>query len=230
MSNNQYLREYYNNPHNKEKIKARNKAYREKNKEKFLAKGREYYQANKDKVNAKMNEYLKTYRELNKDKTNKRQRERYKNDSEYRAKCLQANKNRKEKIREYYKNKRKNDPVFRFKNSLRVHICTAIRKNRVSKNASKKSYTLQLLGCSWQDAKQHIEKQWISGMSWENYGEWHIDHITPVETFNLIDIEQQKKCFHYTNLRPLWAVDNYAKNDFLPDGSRARLLKCNKVS
>ena len=49
-------------------------------------------------------------------------------------------------------------------------------------------------------------------MTWDNYGEWHIDHIKPCCGFDLTDFEQQKKCFHYTNLQPLWAKDNITKN------------------
>lgn len=50
-------------------------------------------------------------------------------------------------------------------------------------------------------------------MTWANYGEWHIDHILPCASFNLSDYKEQQKCFHYTNLQPLWAVDNYKKHD-----------------
>lgn len=49
-------------------------------------------------------------------------------------------------------------------------------------------------------------------MSWENYGEWHIDHIKPCSSFDLSDPKQQKECFNYTNLQPLWAIDNLKKS------------------
>ena len=48
-------------------------------------------------------------------------------------------------------------------------------------------------------------------MSWGNYGKWHVDHIRPCASFNLVNEEEQKKCFHYTNLQPLWAKDNLSK-------------------
>ena len=62
-------------------------------------------------------------------------------------------------------------------------------------------------------------------MSWDNYGDWHIDHIIPCAAFDLTDIEQQKKCFNYKNLQPLWAEENLKKLDFLPDGRRAVDIK-----
>lgn len=71
--------------------------------------------------------------------------------------------------------------------------------------------TVALLGISLEGAKTHIENQFKNGMSWSNAGEWHIDHIIPCASFDLSDPEQQKKCFHYTNLQPLWGKDNQKK-------------------
>ena len=67
--------------------------------------------------------------------------------------------------------------------------------------------------------KQYLEKQFTKGMSWDNYGNpngdhtscWHIDHIKPCASFDLTQEDQQKECFHYTNLQPLWAIDNLKK-------------------
>ncbi len=79
--------------------------------------------------------------------------------------------------------------------------------------------TVKLIGCSTQFLKEHLEKQFQPGMSWENYGMvdgntmngWHIDHILPCKSFDLKDPEQVKMCFHYTNLQPMWAPDNIRK-------------------
>jgi len=73
--------------------------------------------------------------------------------------------------------------------------------------------TLSLLGCSTEKLRIHLESQFTNGMSWENYGEWHIDHIIPCSKFDLTIEENQKKCFHYTNLQPLWAKDNLSKGN-----------------
>jgi hypothetical protein len=73
--------------------------------------------------------------------------------------------------------------------------------------------TFDLLGCNISEAKEHLEKQFKEGMIWENHGThgWHIDHIIPCASFDLTYPEQQKKCFHYTNLQPLWAKENMSK-------------------
>ena len=58
---------------------------------------------------------------------------------------------------------------------------------------------------------KYIEAQFKPGMTWERYGEWHVDHIRPCASFDLTDPKQQKICFHYSNLQPLWAADNIKK-------------------
>ena len=75
----------------------------------------------------------------------------------------------------------------------------------------KAARTAELLGASIPEVWNHLEKQFQPGMTRKNHGLWHIDHIKPCVTFDLSDPEQQKKCFHYTNLQPLWAFDNISK-------------------
>jgi hypothetical protein len=98
---------------------------------------------------------------------------------------------------------------------FRLVVLVRSRFKRAIKNNSKRKSVLLLIGCSIDKLKQHIEKQFKPGMSWENYGlyTWHIDHIKPCAAFNLIDFEEQKKCFHYSNLQPLWAKDNLRKRE-----------------
>lgn len=92
-------------------------------------------------------------------------------------------------------------------NNLRSRISHALKRN------SKFSHTLALLGCSIEDFKKYLESKFKSNMSWENYGVkgWHIDHIKPCASFDLTNIEEQKRCFHYTNLQPLWAGEKLRK-------------------
>jgi hypothetical protein len=85
------------------------------------------------------------------------------------------------------------------------------------KGSSKSKSTLELLGCTMDQLKQYIETLFKPGMTWGNHGKfgWHLDHIIPCSSFDLTDVEQQKKCFHYTNLQPLWAKDNIKKGSKL---------------
>lgn len=85
------------------------------------------------------------------------------------------------------------------------------RLNEVLSRRGKSQRTEEYLGCSITNFKAHIESLFVSGMSWENRHLWHIDHIRPCASFDLTDPEQQRCCFHYTNLQPLWALDNRQK-------------------
>lgn len=76
----------------------------------------------------------------------------------------------------------------------------------------KSKSTLELLGCSIDDLKNHLQSKFYANMSWQNYGTyWHIDHIRPCASFNLENEEEQKICFHYSNLQPLTAKENLIK-------------------
>jgi len=81
--------------------------------------------------------------------------------------------------------------------------------------SKKNGLTVQLLGCSFLELVEHIEKKFIPGMTIEHWlnGEIHLDHIKPVASFDLTDATQQQKCFHFTNLQPLWAIDNLKKGN-----------------
>jgi len=98
--------------------------------------------------------------------------------------------------------------------SLRNRINTVLKPNK--KSAS----TEELIGCSLDELKIRFELLFMPGMTWDNHGtgkngkgmkEWHIDHIIPCCKFNLSKDEEQRKCFHYSNLQPLWASDNMKK-------------------
>lgn len=106
------------------------------------------------------------------------------------------------------KQKYRKNPIFRLENALRQRIYSAI-KGKTKKSESTKA----LLGCTFEFFKEYIENQFIEEMSWENYGVfgWHIDHIKPLVIFDLSDPEQQKECFHYSNMRPLWAKENLSR-------------------
>lgn len=111
------------------------------------------------------------------------------------------------KYRAEWYQKRKTDPAFSIISRLRSRMGIALTKM----GAVKASTTMRLVGCSPDQLMAHIQAQFLPGMSWENRNEWHIDHIRPCASFDMLDPEQQQACFHYTNLRPLWASDNLRK-------------------
>ncbi len=110
------------------------------------------------------------------------------------------------KMRQYsFKSRQK--PQVLIQNRLRTRINKMLRV----KGARKSYKTVELVGCSWAFLKSYIEGQFIEGMSWSNRNQWHVDHVKPCAKFDLTDPDEQKACFNFTNLQPLWAPDNMKK-------------------
>ena len=159
------------------------------------------------------------------DAENKRRAKRYNQDKNFReaAKCrssknwhaktieekraVQRIKMPKEYYRNYHANRSRNDMSFRITGLLRARIRSAI----INQGGEKSIKTMQLVGCSVAELRQHLEQQFTQGMAWDNHGEWHIDHIKPCAAFDLSNEDEQRECFHYLNLQPLWAKDNLRK-------------------
>lgn len=101
----------------------------------------------------------------------------------------------------------KTDPLFRMTELVRARTRLALL------GCIKYGRTFELIGCSAVALRDYIQGLFQPDMSWENYGDWHIDHIKPCAKFDLRDPAQQRACFHYTNLQPLWAEKNLRKGD-----------------
>lgn len=190
------------------------KYYYMSNKEKFRDYHKKWYQNNKDKVKkyrlahktqqrlyeqkrrntVKRKEWCKAYRQKNHLKWVEYNRK-------YRLKHrLQS--------RDYERNRRHRDSLYRIKYNLRLRLRYVLKFNK------KLQRTDELIGCSTKMLNQHLEKQFTLGMNWKNYGYgWHVDHIIPCCEFDLSKEEEQRKCFHYTNLQPLWASENLFKSN-----------------
>jgi hypothetical protein len=95
----------------------------------------------------------------------------------------------------------------RIKRNLRSRLNKALQGNYKTGSA------VRDLGCSIEELKKYLESKFQDGMTWDNYGQWHIDHIRPLCSFNLQDPEELKKVCHYSNLQPLWAKDNLDKRN-----------------
>jgi hypothetical protein len=175
-----------------------------------LFENKKEYMKHYRKVNAeKLALYNKEYSQKNKEniKENRQKRAVLKK-QEITEVCNAWKEKNKDHIREYnklYTSKRyASDPIFKLKINQRSRV-RAILKNQKSLR------TNDLLGCSFDELKNHIESMFLDGMSWDNMGQWHIDHIIPLAAFNLENEEAQKIAFNYKNLQPLWAIDNLKK-------------------
>lgn len=175
------------------------------NKRKILSK----FVKNKNKCKECESAYMKEYR-----KTRIDDRDRTKYRKEYYAK-------NKDRFSKWHKEWRKKNDRSQYhkeyldKNpSAKIACCCRNRIRNCIQKGWKSQSSLSLTGCnSWNELKQYLENKFQKGMTWDNYGEWHIDHIKPCSSFDLTDTSEQKKCFHYTNLQPLWAIDNLSKSD-----------------
>jgi len=186
---NEYSRNVYNK--NKEIIQKAHKEYNNINKEKLKVQKKKYRIKNQDIIK----EVRKKYLNNNRDKIKNQHKEYFiKN---------------KEDIYKYRKNRRILNLNCKILDVLRSRLYKVIKTQCGTKNKR----TLELLGCSVEFFKEHLEKQFKDGMTWENhsYYGWHIDHIRPCASFDLGDPRQQEACFHYTNMQPLWWDENFKK-------------------
>jgi len=143
----------------------------------------------------------------------KEKRKLLRNTDEYRAKArISDHKRDADPIRKAKKHKNlmdrlENDPLFRLKHNMRNRVRNVFRSKKWHKDNS----TADFIGCSLEDLRKHIESKFVEGMSWDNYGEWELDHIRALG--NAIDSEDIFKRCHYTNLQPLWRIDNIKKSN-----------------
>lgn len=103
----------------------------------------------------------------------------------------------------------KNNPVLHFSNKVRSNICMAFKRGGNNKEIT----SSQILGCSLDQFREHIASQFKPGMTLENHGEWHLDHVIPMARALQSDFFSPEQLCHYTNYQPLWAKENLAKQD-----------------
>lgn len=201
----------------------RKRKYRKENKEKVNESSKNWRKNNPEKYRKTVEKYL----EKNPHMSSKERGRKYREDDDYRKKISQKRKeyyqNNLEKEREkrkiyYYKNKEKerqkndnwrieklkSDGFFRMKRRLRERIRDYMKGESIGKK------TKDIVGLEYEDFKIYISNKFSEGMTWDNYGKWHLDHIIPLcEAKN---VEELIKLNHFTNLQPLWAEDNIKKN------------------
>jgi len=152
---------------------------------------KQYYQKNKDLLK----ERSKLYKEKNKEYCLEWQRKYYQENKEL------INK----KNKEYRRNRFKTDVMYRLKHNVRSRVNIFSKRKKYKKKYS----SIKYLGCDFSIYRIYIENRFKEGMTWDNYGEWHIDHIMPLASAKTE--EELMKLFHYTNTQPLWAEENIKK-------------------
>lgn len=180
-----------------------------KNPAKILEKASKY----RKKYPEKVSQGVKLWRKNNVEYRKKYRKSYYKKNKERECQWasswqLKNPKRKKEIGNNFYRKHWDNDINFRVKTLVRNRILALLKNNNISTT----SKCLQLLGISIPEYKKYLETLFITGMTWGNQGEWHIDHIKPLSSFDLKNKEEQKIAFHYTNTQPLWAIENFKKS------------------
>lgn len=171
----------------REKNPEYGKTWYRKNRERVMANVKRWRSENPENVKATM----KRWQENNKDKF-----------YELRKRC-QFNYRDKKKIAE---RRRRLDPNIRLRCALSSRIRMAMKKRSCGVK------TLEVLGCPMKDFIIYLESKFEVGMTWENYGKvWHVDHIMPCAIFDLTKPEHQRRCFHFSNLQPMFGRENLKK-------------------
>jgi len=163
------------------------------------ASDKRHYQKNKEKKLSyhkewyeenkdKWNEYIKEYREKNKDKI-------------------------RETKRNYERTRKANDPIYKLINNFRTAIYQVLKENQVQKNG----HYFDILKYSPENLIEHLESKFKDNMTWDNYGEWHVDHIKPISSFQITEIGDNEfmSCWSLDNLQPLWGEENIRKSNKL---------------
>jgi hypothetical protein len=169
------------------------KRYYLRNREKILKYKKEWFLKNKEEVNKKVKKWCLK----NKERITNKKREW----------CLKNKEKLKTYRKKWQKERLKQNPNFKLSRYLRTRIYLAL------KGVDKSKKTMDLIGTDYASLWDHLEKTFKLGMTKENYGKWHIDHIIPCNKFDLKCPVQQIACFHYSNLQALWAKENIIKRD-----------------
>lgn len=206
-------RERYKDINVKKREIYTNSVWQSKNKERIEAFQKKYQEKiSKQKAEARKKRELEkqniTHKKCSKCNNIKEIINFYKDRNTYRHNCKDCqNKQTREGTKKYIKERTQTDPIFKMKANIRCLIRDSMKRQ----GYTKRSKTHKILGCDFDIFKKHIERQFTKGMTWENHGEWHYDHIIPMASAKTE--EEVIKLNHYTNFQPLWAEDNLRKSD-----------------
>jgi hypothetical protein len=189
----------------------RNQIWRDKNRVRYRTQQNAWRERNRDKNRAYQSEWQRKNRILNGGKIRQDRRERYaKNPSKELERSKKYAREHRQKCSAYslkWWNRVKGSRLdLRIRSALQKRIWHALKGN------VKSAGTVKLLGCSIENFLIYLESRFDSGMTWGNYGsKWHVDHIVPCALFDLTRTDHQRTCFHFSNLRPMWAKENISR-------------------
>jgi len=178
------------------------KRYGQNNKEKLSEKARIYYEENCELIKQRVRNHWND----NATEINQKRRERYENDEDYREKVLRSVSKSGAKCRPERRKKAKEEKSA----SYYLELCRKRMWHAFNGRGVKSNKTKALLGCDGDFLKRYLESTKVEG---KDYSDAHIDHIVPCSSFDMLDEEQQRKCFHYTNLQLLPAHENLLKSN-----------------
>jgi hypothetical protein len=195
----------------RDKVIASRAKYREENRDRLVAEVRAYREKNRVRLREanRLAMMKRRGRTLEQVEAWKKARD------DARASGLKWSQRNREWVRIYDNIRRRANPQAAMKHRLSARMSKWIKKCGCVKSAT----TEEMIGIDYAGFMAHIESKFKPGMSWENRSEWHLDHILPCSSFDLTNIAQQKSCFNYKNIQPLWALDNMKKSDKLPTQS-----------
>lgn len=211
-----------NKENNKEKLREAQKKWREKNPD---------YMKNYEKTE-KRKEYIQKYYQEHKEEEIKKTLERRKNNPEkYKEERKRYIENNREKVNAYHSNwkkeKREKDVSYKIKENISRRIRYEL--NTLLKGKKTKR-TIEHLGCDINYLKEYLESKFTENICWDNYGKvWHIDHIIPCSSWNLSNDFENKCCWNYRNLQPLFSSDNQSKKDKFQEDDKIKYIDLMKT-
>ena len=170
----------------------------------------EWIKNNPEKYKEYQKKYRKSdeWRQKNKEKNSEYYQKNKEKKNDKHSEYYQKNKEKiNENLKKYVKKRRKDDILFKLSSNYRSRLSFFYKNSKIKKIQK----TNDVFGCSWSELHKHIESKFQDGMSNDNYGDWHIDHIIPL--ISAKNEEELIKLCHYSNLQPLWAKDNRSKKD-----------------
>jgi len=205
---NAYYKQYYQE--NRESLIEYQKHYHQKNRESKLQYHRQYYQKNRESLSGYYRQYRQENREARREQQKQYRQENREYFAEYRKQYYQENR---ESVIEQQRQYSQSTPQRKISKSIRNRTRKVVRAGKAKKFCGYNDY----IGCTPEELVAHLESQFHQcpstgrEMTWDNHGEWHIDHIRPLASFDLLDEGDFMQAHHYTNLQPLWAEENLSK-------------------